>query len=121
MFKEKVTAFKTKVAVGATALIMALNNVAYADSLENTLNSNLQTIADRALTALATIIAISALITGAMSIFDMSQGQKSNNPEQQDKGSKTLVSSIGMAVAAAALLGIKGIINSFISAAISNS
>ncbi len=116
--KAKAAGFGAKVTVGATAMVLAANTLVFADGdMESVLTSNLTKISDRAITALAVIMAIAALIQGAMSIYDMAQGSKSSNPEQQDKGQKTLVAAIGMAVGAAALLGIKSTINSFISSA----
>ena len=116
--KAKAAGFGAKVTAGATAMVLAANTLVFADGdMESVLTSNLTKISDRAITALAVIMAIAALIQGAMSIYDMAQGSKSSNPEQQDKGQKTLVAAIGMAVGAAALLGIKSTINSFISSA----
>ena len=119
---RKAMTFGQRLAVLATALVFAIHIRAYAEgesSLETTLSSSLQTISGKAIAALATIMAVASLITGAMSIYDMAQGSKSSNPEQQDKGQKSLVAAIGMALGAAALLGIKGVVNSFIQAALS--
>lgn len=90
---------------------------AYAD-IGDDIGESLTDISNRAVGALAAIIGISALISGAMSVKDMAEGSKASNPEQQEKGQKTLTAAIGMAVAAAVLLGIRSNITALITSAI---
>lgn len=89
----------------------------YAD-IGDDIGTTLTDISNRAIGALAAIIGISALISGAMAVKDMAEGSKSSNPDQQDKGQKTLTAAIGMAVAAAVLLGIRTNVTSLITSAI---
>lgn len=89
---------------------------AYAD-IGDDIGGSLTDISNRAIGALAAIIGISALISGAMSVKDMAEGSKASNPEQQEKGQKTLTAAIGMAVAAAVLLGIRTNITALITSA----
>lgn len=119
--KEKAGYFLVKANLMAVGLSMAMYNTAYADTLSDTLQSNLTSITEKAIGALAAIIGISALITGAMAVKDMAEGSQSSNPEMQNKGQKTLTAALGMAVAAGILLGTKGTIVSFITAAMSGS
>ena len=119
--KEKTGYFLAKANLMAVGLSMAMYNTAYADTLSDTLQANLTSITEKAIGALAAIIGISALITGAMAVKDMAEGSQSSNPEMQNKGQKTLTAALGMAVAAGILLGTKGTIVSFITAAMSGS
>lgn len=119
--KEKAGYFLVRANLMAVGLSMAMYNTAYADTLSDTLQANLTSITEKAIGALAAIIGISALITGAMAVKDMAEGSQSSNPEMQNKGQKTLTAALGMAVAAGILLGTKGTIVSFITAAMSGS
>ena len=116
-WKNKAGAMLAKANLMAVGISMAVYNTAYADDLADVLKQNLTSISDQAISALAAIIGIAALISGAMSVKDMAEGSKSSNPEQQEKGQKTLTAAIGMAVAAAVLLGIRSVVATFITTA----
>lgn len=128
MVKEKIQKVKNEVKMlGVRASLMAagLSSVMYTNvyatstggDLGELLKTDISGIVDRSINAVAAIIAMGALIKGALAVKDMAESQGEGNPEQRDRGQNSLKVAIGAAVAAALLLGIKVTIVRYISAA----
>lgn len=122
--KEKLKALKnvamqrlTMISVYTYAFLASTYTYAYAD-IGDEIGESLTNISNQAIGALAAIMGISALISGAMAVKDMAEGSKSSNPEQQEKGQKTLTAAVGVAIAAAVLLGIRSQVTAIITSAI---
>lgn len=107
-----------RVCLAAGMMTMAVTCPAYATGLTETINTTITDTVDRSLGALAAMMVVGALITGAMSAKDFAEGSQSNNPEQQDKGTKKLTYAVGLLVASGILLGIRATIKTVINSAI---
>lgn len=117
--KSDAAAAAARVSLAAVAVSMAMCSPAYADAIGDQVKSNLTSIVEKGLGGFAAVLGISALITGVMAVKDMAEGSQSSNPDQQNKGQKTLMAAVGVAIAAALLLGIRSTITELLTTAMS--
>lgn len=122
--KGKAAALMAKASLMATSASMAMYDTVYATdggAMGELLETNLTTNANRAITAVAAIMGVGALVRGAFAVKEITDSQDEGGGEQRRRGQNALGASIGAAVTAGVIYGIRGSVVQLIVAAMSGS
>lgn len=116
--KDKAQFCMNRAYLYAVGISMSLATPVYASGdLGEMLQTNLTQTATMAINTLATIIGISGLFKGVMTIKDFVEGTEAGNPDAKNQGVKSLGVTFGLIMTAGVLLATKNTVISFITAA----